>query len=134
MNFIQYNNMNKVTKYFWPLPRGSIPNDFTEIEKKYYQPYHRIPELSLKNNYLYHIRARNSCLGIYNYDNRCFTIARTKFGQTFLFDEYDFNTGRPYGTVVPFREIEVSPLFENDTKKLDYLLEWGEKLKNNSLD
>jgi hypothetical protein len=108
----------------WPLPRNSIPTDNTDIELQYYQPHNRIPESELKNNYLYEIRARNSCAGIYNHENRYFTIARNKCGLESLFNEYDWNTGRPYGTAVPVSEIELSPTFANNSEKLKYLIKW----------
>lgn len=114
----------------WPLPRGHIPKDDDQIEMKYYRPTERIHEESLEHNGLYEIRARNSCAGIYNYDKRCFTIARTKFNFDYLFEEYDWNTGRPYGTAVPHRKIEDAPTFRNDGDKLEYLLQWRNKLSD----
>lgn len=60
----------------------------------------------LKNGYLYEIDARNSQLGIWKSDLKGFIISRTKFNDTFLFMEYHYDTGPPYGTVKPVREIE----------------------------
>ena len=112
----------------WPLPRGQIPINNDPFDIKYYSPDQRISEELLKDDWLYYIKARNSCVGIYNYDRRCFTIARTKFNHTYLFDEYDWNTGNPYGTAVPIEMIEKIPSFRNDDEKLLYLLRWRKKL------
>lgn len=61
---------------------------------------------NLKDGYLYKINARNASIGIWNAIDKGFIIAREKFGSTFLFMEYHYDTGAPYGTVMPVREIE----------------------------
>ena len=114
--------------YKWPLPRGSIPNDFNVIEKRFYNPDKRVPEFLLKNNHLYYIRSRNSNVGIYNYERRSFKIARKGYGDYYLFDEYDLNTGRPYGTAVPFKHIEETPIFKSKQEMLIYLLKWNKDI------
>jgi len=76
-----------------------------------------------KDGYLYVISARNSNLGIYNESNKGFTISRDKFGANYLFDEFHWDTGAPFGTVKPKMELEKAPEFKNDEEKLRYLNE-----------
>jgi hypothetical protein len=74
-----------------------------------------------KNGYVYLIAARNNRIGICHNDGKSFTISREKFKDIFLFDEYHYDTGAPFGTVHPILEIEKAPSFENDKDKLDWL-------------
>jgi hypothetical protein len=61
-----------------------------------------------KDGYLYLISARNSHIGIFNKDKNSFTISRVKFSNNYLFDEFHWDTGEPYGTVKPIREIGIA--------------------------
>lgn len=65
----------------------------------------------LKGGYLYKIAARNSNHGIWIPERRAFAISRFKFGDNYIFEEYHWDTGTPYGTVKPLEEIEESPFF-----------------------
>ena len=60
----------------------------------------------LKKGYLYHIKARNSYVGIWIPDRKSFLISRWKFDTNYLFEEYHWDTGEPFGTVRPIEEIE----------------------------
>lgn len=63
----------------------------------------RSPTLPLLENCIprrvYKLRSRNLSLGVYN-GRSGFIGIRTKFGDRFLFTEYHWDTGSPYGTVM----------------------------------
>lgn len=87
-----------------------------------------IPIEKCRDGYVYAIYARNSSIGIYNTLNKSFTVSRIKFGSNYLFDEYHWDTGAPFGTVKPYREMWQAPSFKNDDEKLKYL---NDVLKSN---
>lgn len=60
-----------------------------------------IPLEQCKDGYLYIINARNSKLGIFKKENSSFIISRFKFKSNYLFEEYHWDTGEPFGTVKP---------------------------------
>lgn len=70
----------------------------------------------LKPFYLYKIRARNANLGIWRPEQKGFTIRREKFGDYFIFTEYHWDTGAPFGTVRPIEELEPTDFTEEDFK------------------
>lgn len=74
-----------------------------------------------KDGYLYIVSARNAIIGICHDNGKAFEINRLKFNNRFLFDEYHWDTGAPYGTVCPLKEIEKAPEFKTDEEKLEYL-------------
>jgi hypothetical protein len=84
-----------------------------------------MPEL--KGGYLYRIDARNARFGIWIPKLKGFIISRFKFGANYLFVEYHYDTGPPFGTVLPLKEVEKVPLYiprdwdENDEDLLGYL-------------
>jgi len=88
-----------------------------------------IPLEKCKDGWLYRIDARNSSLGIYNVKKKCFFISRNKFGTNFIFEEYHWDTGEPYGTVKPLEEIKFAGNFNNDDERLAYL---NNKLKGDA--
>lgn len=71
--------------------------------------YLRLSELKGAGGYL--ISARNSHLGLFvpHAEKPGFVIRREKLGSTFLFLEYHWDVGAPYGTVKPLKFIEPSP-------------------------
>lgn len=71
----------------------------------------------LKPFYLYRIHARNSRFGIYTPSDSGFLIRRLKFHEYFAFVEYHWDTGAPYGTVRPLKELEKTPFAEEDIKQ-----------------
>jgi len=64
----------------------------------------------LKDGFLYFIYARNSYFGIWKAKNKSFIISRFKFNFNYLFEEYHWDTGEPFGTVKPFKMLEQSSL------------------------
>lgn len=46
-----------------------------------------------------------------------------KFGEVYLFDEYHWDTGEPFGTAVPKKELERAPQFLDNEEKLKWLIE-----------
>jgi hypothetical protein len=69
--------------------------------------YIKIPDL--KEGYAYSILARNAWVGIWLNREKAFLISRYKFGQNYLFKEYHWDTGEPFGTVKPQKEIAEAP-------------------------
>lgn len=53
---------------------------------------------NLTKGHLYRIRSRNLSYGVYD-GNGGFIGIREKFGALYLFTEYDYDQGAPYGTV-----------------------------------
>jgi hypothetical protein len=82
----------------------------------------KIPMSELKDGYLYEIDARNQNRGIWFESVKGFEIARRKFDDVFLFIEYEWETGPPFGTARAFREIEKAPEGLSDAERLKYLL------------
>jgi hypothetical protein len=100
-----------------------LKDSTTNIEVDEYLAEYRknhIPMDQCKDGFLYIIDARNSKLGIYKEANKSFTISRYKFGSNFLFEEFHWGTGSPYGTVQPLKEIMAVPVM-SDEEKLAYL-------------
>ena len=69
-----------------------------------------IPIGECKHGYLYRIACRNLIIGVYNEPQGGFVGIRTKFGSRFLFTEYHWDTGEPFGTVQPVEILEECPL------------------------
>lgn len=57
-----------------------------------------------KERFLYKIFSRNLSYGVYD-GNSGFIGIRNKFGMDYLFTEYHWDTGPPFGTVHPKEEI-----------------------------
>ena len=76
-----------------------------------------IPLDKCRNGYLYRIEARNAGVGIYNEKEKSFTINRLK-GDRFLYPEYHWDTGEPYGTVKPLEEFEEAPGFKDKSNRV----------------
>jgi hypothetical protein len=64
-----------------------------------------IPLEKCKDSYVYYIHARNAKVGIFNENDNGFIISRYKFDENFLFTEYHWDTGEPYGTVKPLKKL-----------------------------
>lgn len=69
-----------------------------------------IPLTDCKHGMTYLIRSRNLRIGVFNSATQGFMGIRTKFGSRYLFEEYHADTGAPFGTVYPQRELEPCPL------------------------
>ena len=68
--------------------------------------------VSLKDcihGFLYEINSRNLSFGVFNSKNNAFIGLRTKFRDTFLFTEYHYETGAPFGTVYPIKKLSQLP-------------------------
>jgi len=63
-----------------------------------------IPMEECKDGYVYKIAARNGGFGIYNEETKGFKLSRHKFGDNYIFEEYHWDTGAPYGTVKPLED------------------------------
>lgn len=74
-----------------------------------------------KDGFLYRIKARNAGFGIYSEEEKGFIISRIKFTSNFLFTEYHWDTGAPYGTVKPLEDMGEAPKGMSDTETLEYL-------------
>lgn len=61
-----------------------------------------------KKGYLYKLHSRNLDYGVYDGEEGFIGI-REKFGDRYLFTEYHWDQGAPYGTVRPIEEIEKIP-------------------------
>lgn len=69
----------------------------------------RIPLSECRHGGLYRIDARNFSLGVFNEHLQGFIGIREKFFDYFLFTEYHWDTGAPYGTVSPLEFLEMCP-------------------------
>lgn len=58
---------------------------------------------------LYKIKSRNLSLGVYDENAKGFIGIRTKFGSRFLFTEYHYDTGAPFGTAWPIEALDLVP-------------------------
>ncbi len=62
-----------------------------------------------EDGYLYSIDARNASIGVFRVATSGFIIPRNKFGHDYLFEEYHWDTGPPFGTVRPREKLERVP-------------------------
>ena len=58
-----------------------------------------------KHGFVYKIKSRNLKYGVFNYENAGFVGIRTKFSSRYLFCEYHYDNGHPFGTVFPLEEL-----------------------------
>lgn len=73
-----------------------------------------IPMDELKPYYFYKIRLRNARYGIWLPDGQGFMIRRQKFNDFFTFVEYHWDTGPPFGTARPLKELEPTGFIHED--------------------
>lgn len=71
-----------------------------------------------KDRYLYKLSSRNLTFGVYNAEHKGFIGIREKFGATYLFTEYHWDTGKPFGTAKALEEIEELPKSIANTEDL----------------
>ena len=62
-----------------------------------------------KDRVLYCINSRNLDIGVFNKEINGFVSIRTKFNTSFLDVEYHYDTGAPFGTAKPIKELEPLP-------------------------
>lgn len=68
-----------------------------------------IPLDQCQKGSLYRIDSRNLAFGVFDGVDGFIGI-REKFGSRYLFSEYHYDTGAPYGTVKPLELLEICPL------------------------
>lgn len=78
--------------------------------------------------YLYRIRCRNMRYGIWLPAQQGCMGIREKFGDRFLFTEFHYDTGPPFGTLDPLMELEKTPFEEDDFKVVKKTGKYGEYL------
>jgi hypothetical protein len=69
-------------------------------------PSNVIPKTACKDRTLYRIRSRNLLLGVFREATGGFLGIREKFGSRFVFEEYHYDNGPPFGTVRPEEELQ----------------------------
>ena len=79
-------------------------------------PKIEIPLTECKHGFLYHIHSRNLSFGVFNEKTKGFVGIREKFREYFLFTEYHWDTGAPYGTVNPKTCLEQCPIENLDER------------------
>ena len=79
----------------------------------------RIPVEEIEVGCAYRIHARNGGIGVATgrNDDLGYRLHRVKFDRHFLFVEYDWSRGEPFGTAIPLQRIDAVPPTEG-------LLEW----------
>jgi hypothetical protein len=70
----------------------------------------RIPLTECVHGGLYRIFSRNLSFGVFDAKRQGFIGIREKFRTYFLFLEYHFDTGAPFGTVHPHEFLEMCPI------------------------
>jgi len=73
----------------------------------------------------YKIHARNFNYGVFNKNKNGFVGVREKFGNEYLFVEFHYDTGPPYGTVKPHEFLEMCPI--ENLKEYEFYEEDGKK-------
>lgn len=78
-----------------------------------------------KHRHVYRIYSRNLRIGVYCEKEQGFVGIRVKWGSEYLFTEYHWDTGAPFGTVKPIEELGVLPenisLCEESKELFEYL-------------
>jgi hypothetical protein len=84
----------------------------------------RVPVDAIVLGRAYVIHARNGGIGVAvsSRGRLVYRLHREKFGEHFLFDEWDWAEGKPYGTAIPLRLLEVEPPLDPEAL-LDWLAE-----------
>lgn len=83
-----------------------------------------IPLSECKNRGVYKIDSRNLSYGVFDEKHKGFIGIRYKFGDRYLFTEFHWDTGAPFGTVMPEKFIEMLPE-EIELKEGDRIREEG---------
>jgi hypothetical protein len=88
-----------------PGERVNVPPFAGEVHKM-----QTIPLTECKHGYLYRISSRNLAFGVFNENSQGFVGIREKFGNRYLFTEFHWDTGAPFGTVHPKELLEECPI------------------------
>jgi DNA-directed RNA polymerase subunit RPC12/RpoP len=80
---------------------------------------------NLKDKWLYKIVARNAGVGIWEAKRKAFVISRYKFKDNFLFEEFHYAKGPPFGTA-----FEISgPIEEVPSGDISFQHSWVKDIK-----
>jgi hypothetical protein len=71
---------------------------------------------------IYFINARNGLVGVFRKETKGFILSRHKFDSNFLFEEYHYDTGEPFGTVKPIEKLSICAVPINTNVKNKELL------------
>ncbi len=72
----------------------------TQIKKLIY-----LPLKECRPRHIYKLNSRNLKYGVFNPKDNGFIGIRTKFSNRYLFTEYHWDTGPPYGTAKPIEDL-----------------------------
>jgi len=87
--------------------------DKTDIKKaiafcgKHNLNYIKLPDC--EHGAVYKIHSRNLSIGVFNKYSNGFIGIRSKFNDRYLFTEYHWDTGEPFGTVKPLEKLSKIP-------------------------
>ena len=88
------------------LPKGvRLPRDLLRLHGSLPDGRLVIPKIDCKDRALYRIRSRNLLFGVYREETGGFLGLREKFGSIYVFEEYHWENGPPYGTVHPLEAL-----------------------------
>jgi len=73
-----------------------------------------LPMADLEDRRIYHIQSRNLIVGVWHAENNGFIGIRRKFDREFLFEEYHWETGPPFGTAWAIEDLGVTAPAEID--------------------
>lgn len=71
--------------------------------------FKRISLKACMHGYLYRVACRNFSYGVFNERDSGFIGIRSKFGSEYLFTEYHFDCGAPFGTAHPIEPLAQVP-------------------------
>lgn len=78
-----------------------------------------IPLRSCIDGHVYRIDSRNLSYGVFHAAVEGFTGIRNKFGWNYLFTEFHWDQGPPYGTVTPLEDLGPLPALITDNLQLE---------------
>lgn len=87
-----------------------------------------IPVGECKPGWLYQLNSRNLDYGVYDESQKGFIGIRVKFGAKYLFTEYHWDTGPPFGTAMPIKEMRPCPISKFHKAFNLKLFDWLEKV------
>lgn len=112
----------------WKRMRARAKETLAEMDR---QTGNWIPIGACREGFVYRIHSRNLKLGVFH-SKGAFLGIREKFGSRYLFDEYHWDQGPPFGTVKPLQELNRVPdevgAIERDNEELFKYLEREEFL------
>ena len=73
------------------------------------EPDNNIPLTECRHRGIYRLASRNLTLGVFNKSSNGFIGIREKFGDLYLFTEYHWDNGPPFGTASPYEFVGTLP-------------------------